>query len=83
MKGGFSVTVYSQGGYYEIEKIGRELRGLEDSAIDSGITQGGLSVSGPWSSYEAFAAVIDRFPSATFKSGPSIHQHLPIRLSSE
>lgn len=67
----FAVTVYSRGGYDELMEITQELRA---KGIRQGITQGGLSVWGPWSSYEAFAAIIDKYPSATFQGGPSIHR---------
>ena len=66
----FFVTVYSRGGYDELMEITQDLRA---KSISQGITQGGLSVWGPWSSYEAFAAIIDRYPRATFQGG-SVHR---------
>gem|GEM_PF-5235984 len=67
----FFVTVYSRGGYGELMEIAQELRA---KAISCGITQGGLSAWGSWSSYEAFAVIIDRYPCATFQGGPSVHR---------
>lgn len=76
----FAMTVYSQNGYYELDTIRRRLLAL---SIQCGITNAGLSVSGPMSSYPALAEVIGQFPKASLLNGQSVHQHVPVRLRGE
>jgi len=65
----FFVTVYGRGGHDELMET---TEAVKAKGLSCRITQGALSVWGPWSSYETFAAVIDKYPRLTVQGTPSV-----------